>query len=653
MLRKIILAFFALLAVAGFIHASSAFSHVPYKNANYSDAYLHAYFSKVLEKSKNCLDAFVNEEDAFSLSKGIKDKVDQIRCEYRVYVARGIKTNISLLIDPFSLLSKSLFELTKSQVIFLKNIKILKNKTEYSAYVNCSIALSNMRIFLNKIASSVDKIDKITLWNGTQALQFDVSGLELALQDSEDLISYYESVLKKYEMESLIVSVSNTNPLLHEEITISISAKNVTPTLLHVDDKAYKIGNTSIFYYAFNTTGEHVIYAEGIKLANQTLNQTLNFTGFNLTASSATTSNITNATIVKSNVVKVYVKKIPTYIFLQARTFAKVGEIIKIKGCLVDYYSNLLKADLSARINGESRKLSTKNGYFTFNVTKNSEGILKIFVFYPGNESYGSSSTNVSILFSKSPVVLYLEAERPYAKVNETINFTGAIYGLNYSVPINILVNSTVIKTIYAQDKFNFTLNFSVPGFYIIQAQFPGDLAHKQATSNKIEIKVEAIPLPTEKLGEIVPLLNELGRYYIYLIVVVFLLILTLYVSKGMRKRALTAQKVDLAKQKTIDEEKVKVETTVERPSVIPKPTKKLDVPEGYKFLFNSIVSKYNLKRGLTPRELVEKMKDSPFAQKLRKITELHEKSRYAAKSLGEKEKETFFKLLDEILKEL
>lgn len=73
-------------------------------------------------------------------------------------------------------------------------------------------------------------------------------------------------------------------------------------------------------------------------------------------------------------------------------------------------------------------------------------------------------------------------------------------------------------------------------------------------------------------------------------------------------------------------------------------------VAGAYKLLFDTIVAKYKLKKSFTPRELLEKVKKEPFAERLEKVTELYEKNVYRNVELMGEERETYFKSIKEIL---
>ena len=579
-----------------------------YSKATPSDEGIYLYFSEVLKDAGTCLDKFLNENSSgVNLSLSLYHKIKLTEEEYRFYTARGVKSNVSKVIGPFISLSVGVKRLIHFQSIFLKNIKILfKNSNNYYAYLKAESAVVHMKLAADKIGYSINEIERIELWNGSSELYFNVSELKTKLKDVYKLISYYDRVLAKFEREGFVVVVSNDHPFLYQEITIYVYARNVTPTALFIDNIRYVLKNNTM-KYSFKELGEHVIYAEGIS----------------------------NGKLVRSNTVKVYVSKIPTCIILSPEsTAAFLNEKVEIRGLLLDYYNNPIQANVTVKIDGKEYEFSTHNGFFSFNVTRSSEGFLNVSAFYAGNGTYESSNASISIFFSRFPISLYIEANRTRVNVNETVEFVGSISGINYTIPIRIFVNSSNVKTINATKKFNFTLNFSNPGTYLVFAYFPGDSLHKPAKSNKVLISV----------GYGQGFINRASNVPYFLLVVITVAAVAVVLIR--RKR--TLPKTEHVEEKK--EQQIKVEKTEK----ISEESKLTDsVEDAYKTLFSALVDRYNLKKSLTPRELFKALKDESFAEKLKVITDIHEKAVYGEVKLKDDEKIIYFKLIRELLEEI
>ncbi len=577
--------------------------HVAYSKAKFSDEGIYLYFSDVIRDAEKCLDDFLNENpNTLNFSINLYKRVNLIESESRFYSIRGFRSNVTRVVNPFLSLAEGIENLAQSQHIFLKYIYIIKNN--YSAYVIVRSALTKMEVSADKINKSIYKIEKIELWNETSKIRFDVSNLKSKLKDVYDLISYYRSLLAKFEIEGLVVTVSDDHPFLYQEIQILVYAKNVTQISLFIDSVEYKVNN-SIMKYSFKRLGEHVIYAKGINYKGK---------------------------IVKSNVVKVYVSKIPTRIILSSdKSTAFLNERVKVSGYLLDYYGKPLNANVTVKV--DNAKFNFK-GFFEFNVTRRSEGFLKIFAFYHGNETYRSSNASLSIFFSKFPVFIYIEPNKKRVRVNETIEFKGRIYGANYSIPVHIFVNSTDVGIINVKGDFNFTTNFSKPGRYSVFVKFFGDQMHKPSESNKVEIFVESRMSLISSKGWMLPLVITVVA--VFILIFIYIANIKKFSLKKVKDRSTIHEKLD-----SIELERVTKELKIPE-----------DIEEAYNLLFKTLTEKYNLKKSLTPRELFKALSNEDFAEKLKIITELHEKAVYSGKKLEDDEKEMYLRLITEILKE-
>ena len=616
-MRKIL----ALILLIFLISPVSGIRQEVYSKATPSDEGIYLYFSELLKDAGNCLNKFLDENNAINFSVSLYHKVKLTEEESKFYTAKGVRSNVSIVVKPFLPLSSGIKKLAQFQLIFLENIRLLfENKNNYSAYLNARTAVVNMKLAADKINSSINEIEQIELWNGTSKLRFNVSELKSKLKDVYNLIAYYESIITRFEKEGITVVVSDNHPFLYQEITVYVYAKNATPTSLFIDSTKYELKNNTM-KHSFEEIGEHTIYAEGVN----------------------------NGKIVKSNVVKVYVSKIPTYILLSSKSAAFLNEKVKVTGYLSDYYGNPISASVTIRIDGKEFELATHNGFFRFNITKDSEGFLNVSAFYAGNKTYESSNASISIFYTRYPTSLYIEANRTHISVNKTVNFNGRICGINNSsVPIYVFVNSTNVKTLNAIKEFSFKLNFSKPGTYVVFAYFPGDLLHRPAESNRIEVIVKS-GFGSQKLIKMMA--NKIPKnssYYFLLIIAVVAVILTSAYVKSRRKEieSKTEHVEELRKEEVVEKKVEKVEIAEELK--LPE-----SVEEAYKTLFRALVNKYNLKKSLTPRELLELLKSEHFAEKLNIVTDLHEKAVYGKLELKDEEREVYFRLVTEILEEI
>ncbi|MCD6455820.1 MAG: carboxypeptidase regulatory-like domain-containing protein, partial [Methanophagales archaeon] len=591
-LTLLILVLLLLSSVSG----ASGVRHQRYSEANASDEGIHSFFTDVLGDAGTCMDKFINESaDADKFASSLESELKVTEEESRLYATKGIESNVSRVLTPFSALSGGVKKITLYQTVFLTNITILKNESDYFAYVRAKNALGNIRTGASEINSSLDGIELIELRNETSTLVFNVSESRDKLKDVYSVIDSYNEMLKKYEFKGLLVDVSNDHPFLYEEITIYIYGGNTTSSLsLVIDNTTYELKDQTAQTkkHRFDVLGEHEIYAEGVTTGE--------------------------GEYITSNIVKVYVDKIPTLIYLPLKYSALLNKRVKITGLLLDYYNEpLCGVNVTVTAGGEKSELKTdKNGSFVFNGTKSFEGYLNVSAFYPGNKTHSKSGNTIISIFFRSPVSLYIKSNKTDLNVNETVNFTGSIRGIdqNHTVLLNISVNSTNMKTITVKKDFNFSLFFSGPGAYEVQAIFPGDVLFTPAESNVIRINVSEERVIFTKVKVLFGLL-------IALIIIGSIGVVMRARSVKKRREGGVAESVKINAAMEQKEKEAEGAEEIRASTLESK-----GVEDAYKLLFDTIVAKYRLKKSFTPRELTEKLKEEAFAEKLEKVTELYEK---------------------------
>jgi hypothetical protein len=682
--------------------------HQIYSEASSTDEGIHSFFSDVIRDAGICLDKFIDESpDAENFSTSLESKLTLTEEESRFYAAKGIESNVSLVVKPFSTLSGGVEKIAVNQTVFLSNITILKNESDYSAYVNARKAVVIMRAGADEINHSLDRIAPIELRNETSKLLFNVTDQRGKIKDVYALIGNYERLLEKYEFKGLLVDVSDDHPLLYQEITIYVYAGDISSLSLFIDNFCYELKSQTYQTknHTFETLGEHLIYAKGITGDGEKM---------------------------ASNILKVYVDKRATFIVLSSTYSDLLTKQVKMTGCLVDYYNNPLPvANVTVKTVEEETVLKTdRRGSFEFNCAKSSGGDLYGSALYSGNNSYKGSGANITI--SRSPISLHIESDRTEVNVDEIVDITGSVHGrylfnwdnvpgndsemllkylkddldikwlenatiskynydriinitanehsaeiimderkenaklkidnnrtyvlevkkqgdelnvyqivsLNYFVQRtiylkikNVETNTTIEETFIADKDFDFPLSFSNPGNYTVQAFFTGDPLFEPADSNVIKIAA-----------------NETEEGYPFITLIIALIAIALIVAGiYVWKRRVTNQKNKPAEIPEMDiAEEKKKEGLESVPSVTLLESE--GVAGAYKLLFDTIVAKYKLKKSFTPRELLEKVKKEPFAERLEKVTELYEKNVYRNVELMDEERETYFKSIKEIL---
>ncbi len=612
MSRFLVLVFIILVGTA---YASDVERHRLYSESPPSDEGIYVFYSGFISDAERILDAFVDEdEEAYEMSQKLTSKILTTEQEIIFYKMRGVETNASEPLTAFKSLILNIEKLAEGQNQFFLNQKaIFSNKTDYESYMEALSALTAMKTALDNIESSVNIIENVEIWNGTAFLNFDTSKLRTKLKEAEELVSYYEYLILYYgKLEGLMVSVSDTNPYLRETVEIRILAINATPLSLHIDDSTFPIQG-EIFRYSFNETGEHIIYAEGVK-ENE---------------------------FIRSNTVRVHVSKIPTSILLSGKNSAYLNEIVQIEGLVLDYFGKPLNVDILLEYDGKISVFSTKNGSFGLNVTRQTEGYVNISASFQGSETHEASSTTFSVFFSKYPVDLTISANRTSISPSSKVKIFGNVKGVEYAIPVEIVVNGTVIEEIIAISEFNSTLVFNESGTYSIQAVFQGNDLYRPSESNILIIRVSE----PYTFSELFSFFENFSVVYIprfeYILAVISLiviLIVFLYLKKK-KTRETVLEKVAIDESSKI--------TDLKSDHIV-KEIRSLDYT--YPDLFNRLVGVYNLKKGLTPRELLEALEKEDFYHKLKKVTDLHEKQIYAKKSLSPEEEKLYIRLILEIM---
>ena len=181
-------------------------------------------------------------------------------------------------------------------------------------------------------------------------------------------------------------------------------------------------------------------------------------------------------------------------------------------------------------------------------------------------------------------------------------------------------------------------------------AYFPGDSLHKPAESNKIEIVVESGFDNQELVKMIVDRISN--SWYYFLLVIAFIAVILTFLYAILKRKEI--EPIESKTEYVVEMRKEEAKGIVEKMEEIVEELKLPEsVEEAYKTLFVTLVGRYNLKESLTPRELLKALKNEPFAEKLKVVTELHEKAVYGRIELKDMEREIYFRLIAEILRGL
>jgi len=595
--------------------------HVKLDEVKESDQFLYFYFDLFLQEFGYSLKYMANDNNYYlKLSNITYKRIQLTRDEAIYYESRGIETKARYVVEPFYQFSKRLVFLGETNHELVRIIKILENTTNEELFREASLKIIAMNRTIREMYVYLDEIDELKLKNGTHILKFDTKFVRKWLNEMENKINDYSNTLsnliKERKIEpitkrSLWIDVSTRNPILYDRAMIYGYTSTPGVLWIHIEhmenknkiiEKMYQIKTSKdgsfFMQYSFNELTEYKVYA----------------------------TQEVNGTQKTSNIVIVRVRKIPTKFIIDSKFEGLIGKPLTVRGILVDYYKKPL-FNATVYLNS-TEVLTNKRGEFFKQYTFNRPKVEKILVSFPGDDIHEGTRKVIEIAFLKYPVTIVLDPEKNKIYLGDKVKITGIITGLEYATPIEIYMNKNPYRIVNASKRFEITFTPSSLGTYTFYAFYPGDELHQEATSNIVSILVVKPPEKT-KSNVIIVLLT------------IALLGALLYWRR--EKLPFRMKEHEEAKEDTTEEEVIEI-TSGEKPE-LPK-----DIREAYKLLFNEIVSKFNLKTSMTPREVLRALKESEFYNDLKVITELHEKEVYGEMELSRVEREIFFEKLERIL---
>ena len=565
-------------------------NHINPTNIERDDQYTYNYFNNFLKKFAGTLNELIlNDPKCIDHSREIFNSLEVTKGELLFYETRDVKSPAKHVIKPY-------YEFSKDLVNLCELDNKLNEITDEKSLANLIILEINRT--LENMKKSLDEIDNINaLKKGDETLKFDTSEVR------EYLDLYKKKILKNYELAditALTIDVSNKNPILFENISIFGTGENGSVTV-HIDNNGKSktfnlkvVNNTFSMDYAFEKTGTYKIYA--------TQNNRI------------------------SNTVYVNVSKIPSHVVIDSKYRGFIGDNIKLYGKLVDAYGKPIKNSL-IYLNNKTI-LVDDNGVFTTNIISEKPTTKYIDIAFKGNETYKPASKTVVVEFVRHPVRIIISADKTGVPVGESLAIFGNIYGLKEPSNVYILIDGTIYKTIKTNGFFTTDISIDASGDYEIWAEFKGNDYYEGCRSNVIRVNV----------------FDNFSIYHLIIIVFLVLLIVSLYLANMYPY--LTRKK----KRKLIVDDKSEIKEPLK--DYKDKEDIPVDVRGAYEYLFNKLVSKYNLQKSLTPRELVNKIKglEPKIYENLKFITSIHESVVYKSESISDELKEKLFKKLREIL---
>lgn len=584
-----------LLVSSSFVLASER--HFEYKTASENDMGVYVYFKVILIYSEVTLDRIIaGENESIDYVKIIESRLNTTRDEVEFYRSFGIESKVGRYLPPFLELCGGMKDIAIGQRLFLDSIDAVKEAADWQAYINASLGLEKMESGISRAEKALDVIATFEFVDeNNNIVTLDTSPLRERLEKIKRIYTGYERVLNSYSVlpsDSLVLYVSNPNPIAYENVTFYGYAPNLESVDIHVENKTItlKVNNNRFSYvYSFDRPGKYEIFATGAA----------------------------NGSVLKSNVLEVNVSKVPTKIILSSKGIAYINESIRVKGLLLDHYGRPLPGEtVFWKFGGKNFTATTsEDGSFSLSVISAESGEKRVDVTYPGSEIYEGSSASINVAFLRYPVKITLRANGEKVKRGENLTVTGEVTGVKGEVPIEVYVDGKLYASLYASRTFEVSVGFNTTGRHEVYAYFPGNSYYSEAKSNVLTVDV--VRFSTGELLFLALLLALLGGAG--------------YLAGARRKK----------REGISDEEFVELIRSIEELEKAEREEKKRklkSIVHLYRDIYHRLIRHYNLKPSLTPRELVSLLRNEGFAHHLEKVTRIHERYFYGKKPLKKEE---------------
>ena len=597
------------------------------------DTYTYQYFNDILDGYSNTLQK-IEQGDKSYLNDSIElnNHTKLIKQEIIYYESKNITTPSKYVIDPFYDFSENLVKLSESNYELDNNL----NKNTFASISMAQINVMEINITLQKIEKNLNEIDNISvLKKENETLKFNTSEIRELIQRHikeykryENISSVrYATILSNNTKDAqLIITTSDENPILFEEIIIYGSSPNNELVKLYVENdsnnpyKIYPKNNKFLMNYVFNNIGNYEIYAQQDHKLSNTLD--------------------------------IKVSKIPTNIYMDSKYSCYVNNTIEIYGMLVDYKGNKIN---NGTININGKPIVLNNG--TFNITKYSlnKGIEYLNIFYNGSEIYKSSNKTVEVEFLKRPVNIIIETDSNNISVGEEINIIGHVHGFNHPDYIGIFVNNTKYATIYTKGNFSTNISINESGAHVIYAYYGGSEIYQSSKSNELIVSV-----------------SSGFNIFNYAVIGLLIIIIVLIYYKKYRKHPKNEKELTTAIGGEREEEKTNNSSNINYNenynehnegdySNMPNSVEDMilllpdEIGGAYGVLFNYLVKTYKLSKNITPRELLNIIKDKNpnIYSDLEFITNIHEKYTYKKSDIDNMVKTEYFETVKKVLREI
>lgn len=560
---------------------------LPYEGAEENDEGIYIYFKSILLESENVLDNIIAENNAsLEYSSKLEARLNTTLEEVEFYKSMGVKSRIEEYLPPFLKLGKGIREIALGQNLFLEKLSALRKNGQYNVSLEVVKGLEIMKEGIFKVKTAVNEIETLEfIGKGNEPEKLNVEPLKDRINRIEKMYRAYNELLKRYEIippDKIVIYASNLNPFIYENITFYGYANGFERINLHIGNNTIVVPVERGYFSvrcSFESAGMYKVFAQG-KRGNDAMT---------------------------SNILLINVSRIPTKLILPLKQSAYIGQKIELNGVLLDYYGKPLgNQTLEIVINGRRFLIKTlEDGRFSFDVTERKWGEHKVIVSYNGSEIYQGSSAVSLLYFMRYPVNIEITAEKGKIARGKEVYVSGEVKGVEKPILISVYVDGKPYQEWLTNTVFGFRLKFNETGTHKIYAYFSGNDIYSPTKSNIL--KIEVVPYSTLEIF--------VGGMFLLLLIIIYIYI----PQKGKLRSGVS------------DEEFVEMIKTLE---TLEKGKEVKGLREIYRELYNRLISQYNLKPSLTPRELLKMLRSENFSYDLERLTNLHEKYVYGRKKL-------------------
>ncbi len=458
---------------------------------------------------------------------------------------------------------------------------------------NGSIALATGIVnTIERMRRYLEEIKAMELYNGTKILRFDTSEVEGYLKEINTAAE--KTLNSQSKNRELSLYATSRNPIVNQSVTFFGTAPlNGSVRIVIKEESGLERGivvpvekHFFTMQYRFTRPGRYLVRAIQGNLSTPWL--------------------------------EINVGRIPTYFLVLSPTSAIVNTTLTVWVSLVDYYSNPLPWR-EVTVNG-TVFITDTNGTVTFDLWSPKEASFHLILEFKGDEFHEGITKVVTIDFTRIPTAITITGP---GTVEE-----GKAFEIKGS--ITPAINSTV--EIYVNDRPYAVVN-STNGIFSL------NMTHETAETLKVYAVFNGteLYLPSKSnvlLVSVVPSESNPLRYVAVLLIVISLIA---YTQRDRLGRRAERQEGTVEKEETGGEEAVWIE--------IPD-----DVGEAYSLIRDALSKEMGVPKNLTPREVLERLKDWKGHKDLKTVTLIHEKVVYGGEKPGKDEMQTFKRAAEAVI---